>query len=242
MAWFFIEEEITSSVYLIWGEDALHIKKSLRMKPGEEVTLVSPSMTEYTCKITDTSGEAVAAEVVSRGVCSQEAKTQVTLYQALTKGDKMDFIIQKCVELGVSRIVPVVTSRCISRPDEKSIKKKVLRWQKIALGAAQQSRRGIVPQVCETTTLSLAAKEAAAKGTSVVFYEKGGESIKKLIAEDENLVSIFVGCEGGFEEEEIALLNSLGTKSATLGKRILRAETAPITALSAIMFHTGNLD
>ena len=147
------------------------------------------------------------------------------------------------MELGVTEIVPVVSSRCVSRPDEKSIRKKVERWQKIALSAAQQSMRGTVPQVSSAVSFEEAVRNAAENSRGIIFYEGGGESLRKLISEDkkEN-ISIFIGSEGGFELSEVEFAKEQGVVSATLGKRILRAETAPLAALSVIMCLSGNMD
>lgn len=239
MAWFFTEENFKDK-YVISGEDAQHIRKSLRMKEGEELTLVSPDKEEHLCKI-ESINEDVTVREISSKKCEQEPTVKVTLYQGLTKGDKMDFIVQKAVELGVSEIVPILTNRCISRPDQKSMKKKTERWQKIALGAAQQSRRGIVPEVKPLLTLKEAAEDTK-DDVSMVFYEGGGDSIASLMKNSPKTVSIFIGSEGGFEESEIEMLRSKGVTNATLGKRILRAETAPLAALSAIMFYTSNME
>ena len=240
MAWFFTEENFDDK-YIIEGEDAQHIRKSLRMREGEELTLVSPDGTEHLCVVENLS-EGVEVKEVSSKSCEQEPSVKVTLYQGLTKGDKMDFIIQKAVELGVTEVVPVLTDRCISRPDEKSMNKKIARWQKIALGAAQQSRRGIIPQVKPLLSLKEAAEKAKASDVSIVFYEGGGKTISSLLENNPSDISIFIGSEGGFEESEIDALYKTGTINATLGKRILRAETAPLAALSAIMFFTDNMN
>lgn len=240
MAWFFADKDFKDK-YIIVGDDAQHIRKSLRMKEGEELTLVSPDGIQHLC-VVERLAEGVLVKEVSAKPCLQEPTVKVTLYQGLTKGDKMDFIVQKAVELGVTEIVPTLTDRCISRPDEKSMKKKTERWQKIALGAAQQSRRGIIPQVKPMLTLKEAAQRAKEDEVSIVFYEGGGETIASLLKETPKTVSIFIGSEGGFEESEIEYLVGAGTVNATLGKRILRAETAPLAALSAIMFYTGNMN
>lgn len=240
MAWFFTDENFTDK-YIITGEDAQHIKKSLRMKEGEELTLVSPDGTEHLCVI-ENLAEGVEVKELSSKLCEQEPSVKVTLYQGLTKGDKMDFIVQKAVELGAREIVPTLTNRSISRPDEKAMMKKCERWQKIALGAAQQSRRGVVPQVKPMLTLKEAAEKAKADDVSIVFYEGGGEPVATLLKENPKTISIFIGSEGGFEESEIELLVKSGTSTATLGKRILRAETAPLAALTAIMFFTDNMN
>ena len=242
MAWFFIDEQIEGSTYLITGEDARHIEKSLRMRVGEDLTLVDPCKMQYLCSISGFEPSGVQVEVTDKKLCESEADVQITLYQSLTKGDKMDLIVQKAVELGVHRIVPVVTSRCVSRPDEKSLRKKIERWQKIALGAAQQSCRGIVPEVADALSFSQALDEAAKLDTSIIFYEGGGESLKSFTDKGFDTMGIFVGCEGGFDIAEVEKAKGNGILPATLGKRILRAETAPLAALSAIMCLTGNFD
>ena len=139
------------------------------------------------------------------------------------------------------RIVPVLTSRCVSRPDEKGAKKKTERYRKIALEAAQQSGRGIVPEISEMLTLKQAAAQDNAE-TKIVFYEGGGAPLKEIIGSQTKSVSIYIGPEGGFEEAEVKLLCEAGAVQATLGKRILRTQTAPVAALSAIMILTDNLE
>ena len=154
----------------------------------------------------------------------------------------MEYIVQKCVELGVSKIVPVISARCISRPDAKSLAKKQLRWQKIAREAAQQSRRGIIPTIEPAVSFKQAAVMCSRNELNIIFYELGGESVKKLITGNPKTIGIFIGSEGGFEENEVNLIKQNGGTAATLGKRILRAETAPLTALSIIMYETGNFE
>ena len=238
-AWFFTEEEIETSKYIITGEKAKHIRV-LRMKSGEELTLVTPSGVQHNCVIENVNQNLVEVDIKESMPCRNEPDVFVTLYQALLKGDKMDFIVQKCVELGVSRIVPVMTARCVSRPDEKSLKKKIARWQKIALQAAQQSRRGIIPEVCPCISLKQAAEQSAENDKNIFFYELGGESVKNILTEQPKTIAMFIGSEGGFEKTEAELVLSHGATAATLGKRILRAETAPLAALSIIMYQTDN--
>lgn len=242
MAWFFVENEIVTDTYILEGETARHILKSLRMKIGEEVTLITPSGIQADCVIDNTTNEQVYLKILNSKKCENEPDAKVTLYQALPKGDKMEYIIQKSVELGVSRIVPVISARCISRPDEKSLKKKQVRWQKIAKEAAQQSRRGIIPVVENTLNFKQAVAQLSNNSANIIFYECGGESVKNLLKSSPQEINIFIGSEGGFEEEEVNLVKKAGGNSATLGKRILRAETAPLAALSIIMFETGNFN
>lgn len=240
MAWFFTEENITENTYALYGENARHISKSLRMKKGEELTLVTPDGTQCECVICDITADCIVLEITEKKPCENEPDVFVTLYQALPKSDKMDYIVQKCVELGVSRIVPVVSARCISRPDEKSMSKKRERWQKIALQAAMQSRRGIVPEVGECITFSQAAEACKESEKSIIFYELGGEKVRDIIPEKPKSIAMFIGSEGGFEQAEVDKVIEAGGKPATLGKRILRAETAPLAALSIIMYQTDN--
>lgn len=241
MAWFFTEENILTDNYVITGENAKHIEKSLRMKVGEELTLCTPDNTQCNCVITNIAPQQVYVDIKEKVPCENEPDVKITLYQALPKGDKMDYIVQKCVELGISEIVPVISARCISRPDEKSLKKKTTRWQKIALQAAMQSRRGIIPEVKDALTFKQAVQNAD-HDTNIIFYECGGDSVKTIIKDDVKSIGMFIGSEGGFEEQEVQSVLENGGKSATLGKRILRAETAPLAALSIIMYQTGNFD
>ena len=153
----------------------------------------------------------------------------------------MEDIIQKCVELGIFSITPVLTKRSISRPDEKQAAKKQQRYAKIALEAAQQSGRGIVPEIKMMTDFKKAVSECEAD-LIIIFYEGGGESLKSLINKDIKSIAIFIGPEGGFEKEEVDAVIKKGGINATLGKRILRTQTAPVAALSAIMLLTDNLE
>ena len=235
MAWFFSETEIKTDKYLLSGENAKHAQV-LRLRPGEAVTVVTPCGEQCECEVFEGS----LLKVIDRKPCQNEPDVFVTLYQALPKGDKMDYIVQKCVELGVSRIVPMITARCVSRPDEKSLCKKRERWQKIALQAAMQSRRGIIPEVAGCVRFSQAAELTRENDKTIFFYELGGESLKKILTDKPKSIGIFIGSEGGFEQSEVDAVISNGGKAATLGKRILRAETAPLTAMSIIMYQTDN--
>lgn len=241
MAWFFVDR-IDGDTHRITGEDARHITKSLRMACGEELTLCDRQGREYTCVIRGIDGAGVLAEVLRDAPCQNEPGIRVVLYQALPKGDKMDLIVQKAVELGVTDIVPVVSSRCISRPDKKSLDKKVQRWQKIAAQAAQQSRRGIVPKVCGALSFEEAVKDAQSCEKQILFYECGGQSVGSLLQKEDKSAAVFIGSEGGFAPEEVQQVLQNGGRAATLGRRILRAETAPLAALSIMMYATGNME
>ena len=183
----------------------------------------------------------VTVDIISQNPCENEPDVFVTLYQALPKGDKMDFIVQKCTELGISRIVPMISARCVSRPDEKSLKKKCERWQKIALQAAMQSRRGIIPEVTPCISFKEATEQTKQNEKTVFFYEMGGESgIKNLNGLKTKTVVMFIVSDGVIELSDVDSVTAIGGQAATLGKRILRAETAPLAALSIIMYETDN--
>ncbi len=235
MAWFFSEEEISSEIYLLSEENQKHARV-LRLRDGEAVTVITPNGEQCDCAYK--SGGTL--RVLSRKPCENEPDVFVTLYQALPKGDKMDTIVQKCVELGISRIVPMLSARCVSRPDEKSLRKKRERWQKIALQAAMQSRRGIIPEVADCVSFAQAAELTKENDQTIFFYELGGDSVKDILTGKPQTLGMFIGSEGGFEASEVQQVLSGGGRAATLGKRILRAETAPLAALSIIMYQTDN--
>jgi len=239
MAWFFTSGIVTP-LFTITGEDARHIERSLRMVRGETLMLCDGAQTEHSCVIEEFSPAGVEVRVTGSRPCQNEPSVQVTLYQAMPKGDKMDAIIQKAVELGAHAVVPVISARCISRPDEKSLRKKEARWQKIARQAAEQSRRGIIPRVGNTIPFDEAARQGSAADASIIFYECGGDSVKTLIPPGCKTMAIFIGSEGGFEESEVRAVLQNGGRAATLGKRVLRAETAPLAALAVLMHETGN--
>lgn len=229
---------VSGDIVTLTGEDAAHISRSLRMRPGEMLTLSDGAGTDYEAELVETGSE-VVARILSRSPCKAEPQAKITLFQAMPKGDKMEFIIQKATELGVSVIQPVLTSRCVSRPDEKSMKKKLERYRKIAQEAAGQSGRGIIPQVLPLITLSQAAEQMPAK--TIFFYEKGGERLSAIVTPQDKEIGMIVGSEGGFSQEEADFLAGKGAFTATLGARILRCETAPIAGLSVILSLTGDI-
>lgn len=226
---------------LLDGEQARHIAKSLRMRVGDMLTLSDGQGRDYGCQIEEITKDTVRLKVCYTQASGSEPECKVTIYQGVPKGSKLEDIIQKCVELGATRIVPTLTKRCVSRPDEKGAGKKNVRYQKIALEAAQQSGRGIIPEVSPQLTLKQAIADDDSE-VKIVFYEGGGEPLKSLVFPDTKSVSIYIGPEGGFEEEEVALICKSGAAQATLGKRILRTQTAPVAALAGIMLLTGNLE
>ena len=225
----------------ITGEDAKHLSTVLRMKTGELVVLCDNNGTDSLCRICLCQKETVELEVLESRKNDAEPSVEMTLFQCLPKSDKMDFIVQKATELGAVNIVPVLSKRCVSRPDEKSALKKTQRWQKIAEEAAKQSGRGRIPEISPLTDFRKAVEEYSGKGTGILFYECGGKQISQLVTDKTAKIGIFIGSEGGFEPEEAAFAEERGIVLATLGKRILRCETAPVAALAVLMNLTGNL-
>lgn len=230
---FFIEN-ISDNNYTLTGEDAHHAIKSLRVKIGENIILCDKNSFEHICKVEKISKDEVLLSAIKSQKNTSESNIKITLYQALPKNDKMDLVVQKSVELGVFKIVPIETSRCISKPSEKSISKKIERWQKIAKEAAKQSGRGIIPNISSPLKLDEAISKIKDYDKSLVFYENGGEKIKNSLKTYDKNISIFIGPEGGFETEEIDKLKSFGATISTLGTRILRTETASLAAISVI--------
>ncbi|MDF2568379.1 MAG: hypothetical protein K0R90_1835 [Oscillospiraceae bacterium] len=236
----FFVENIAEKKATITGEDAKHIVKSLRMTTGEKLVICDNKGYDYECVI-DKLGDAVELSILSREKNQSEPNANVVLFQAMPKSDKMDFIIQKAVELGVNQIVPVLTSRCVSRPDKKSMSKKTERYQKIAVEAAKQCGRGKIPVVDNIIDYTECLSKMQKFEKSMLFYELGGRRIDEIITQDMKDIAILVGSEGGFEQSEVELAVQKNIAVATLGKRILRCETAPLCSLSIIMNITGDI-
>ena len=225
---------------VIEGADARHIGGALRMTPGETLTLCDGRGTDYACTVTAVERERVTLSVDAAAPSSSEPSLAVTLYMGLPKGDKMELIIQKAVELGVTAIVPVAMSRCIVKLDGKDAAKKQARWQKIAAEAAGQSGRGIIPVVETPISWKQALSRFAAERT-LLCYEGGGQPIGTLVTPADRAVSLVVGPEGGFDVAEVEAVLQAGGKIATLGPRILRCETAPLAAIAVLMEKSGNM-
>lgn len=234
-------ENINDEKIILDGESARHIAKSLRMRVGDVICVTDGGGDDYGCQIEEITKDEVVLKVCYKQACESEPSCRVTIYQGVPKSSKMEDIIQKCVELGVCKIVPTLTKRCVSRPDDKAAGKKNQRYQKIALEAAQQSGRGIVPKIENMKTFRQAIAEDESD-VKIVFYEGGGEKLADIVKLDTESVSVFIGPEGGFEQEEVEQIEASGGVRATLGKRILRTQTAPVAALTAIMLLTGNLE
>lgn len=238
---FFVEEsQIQGSEIVIEGTDVNHIKNVLRMKPGEEIMVSNGTDKHYICSILTISGEQVVAKIVDIDTNSTELPVKLYLFQGLPKADKMELIIQKSVELGVSEIIPVAMKRCVVKLDGKKEKSKLTRWQGIAESAAKQSKRMVIPNISGVMNFKEAVAYAKTLDYNIIPYEfaNGMEKSKQIVKEigQYKSVGIFIGPEGGFDEAEIAYAKENNMQIISLGKRILRTETAGLTALSIIMF------
>lgn len=243
---FFVEQNqilVENHRAVIIGEDVNHIKNVLRMKPGEEISLVvSGCDKEYRCGISQYTEDVVECELLFIKDSNSELPCEVTLYQALPKSDKMELIIQKAVELGVSRIVPVATKRAVVKLDNTKEEKKIARWNAISEAAAKQSKRGVIPKVSSVMTFAKAVEDAKSCECRLIPYElsdSGGmDTTRKLIGSIKpgDRVAIFIGPEGGFADEEIEIARKAEVEPITLGRRILRTETAGMVVLSWLGF------
>lgn len=234
-------ENISESEVVINGGDFNHIKNVLRMKIGEKFIANDGSGASYCCSIREFVGENVIADIEKGQLESTELPVKLVLFQGLPKSDKMETIIQKSVELGVSEIVPVEMLRCVVKLDEKKKKSKLSRWQSIAESAAKQSGRTVIPEVKSAMSFEKALEYAKELDLLLVPYECA-ESVKALQEKLGGIksgmsVGIFIGPEGGYEGSEIEKARNCGGEIVSLGKRILRTETAAIAALSICMFN-----
>ncbi len=236
---FFLSASPNDGFFEITGDDARHISFSLRMRCGEHLVVCDGEGTDYECVIQTIDGQTVKAEVLEKRPTVTESPVKIRLYQSVPKGDKFDYIVQKAVELGVSEIVPVYSSRCIIKPDAKSEEKRLARLSKIAGEAAKQCGRGIIPKVLPHMRYADAVR--AAYGSTFLCYEdEKSYSLKEYLHDfaekGEKTLGFFVGPEGGYAKEEVLLASERGIPSAKLGNRILRSETASGFVLSCIAY------
>lgn len=236
----FFDDTFTTAHPYLTGEHARHIGLSLRMRVGEAVTVCANGI-DHQCEIVHITPETIELSVLSAAPCAAEPTVRVVLYQALPKADKLEQIVQKAVELGVSEIVPVLTKRCVARLTAKEFEKKRSRYEKIAQAAAMQSGRGMIPCIGALCTLEQAARQMQQKDVAVVLYEAEGGVRFSQIRADAKQYAVLIGSEGGFDPQEIALLQQYDVTPVWLGKRILRCETAPVAALAVLMHLTSNL-
>lgn len=237
----FFTDNISDETAVISGEDVKHITSVLRMRRGSPAVLCDGRHTDYLAELDEVSGDNCTFKVLEKSVNEAEPNIYLRLFQAMPKSDKMEFIVQKAVECGASEIIPIFTIRCVSRPDEKQMSKKLPRYQKIALEAAKQCGRGIIPTVKNAVEFTDLKNFISPENTGIMFYECSDVPLKNAVSEFRKNVDIVIGSEGGFEPAEAEELQRLGFAAASLGKRILRCETAPIAAISILMNMTGNM-
>ena len=238
---FFVDDcQIGKEYVTITGSDVNHISNVLRMKQGEELWISDGGKKEYRCTIEEFSPDEVLLHIIYAQEPDYELQSRIYLFQGLPKADKMELIIQKAVELGAYEVIPVETKRCVVKLDGKKAAKKVERWKQIAESAAKQSKRMLIPNVHEVLTFKEALKYAESMDVRLIPYElaKGMQETKEILADIQpgQSIGIFIGPEGGFEEKEVETAISEGAKPITLGKRILRTETAGLAILSVLMF------
>ena len=241
MARFFVApEEMKDDRIILTGENAQHAKV-LRLKAGETVLVCDGQGMECLCEVESLTNQEVELAVTERRVSATEAAVKVSVYMAFPKADKLEHVIQKATELGAYEIVAFPSGRCISKPDDKSLKKKLERWQKIAASAAEQSGRGVIPEVIALPSYAAAMERAAKADKALMFYENEHATTLRMALEQGSFqtVSLLTGPEGGLEEKEVEQARNAGLQVCTLGSRILRCETAPLCALSAVMYATG---
>jgi 16S rRNA (uracil1498-N3)-methyltransferase len=237
---FFVENgQITGKSIIIEGSDVNHIRNVLRMKTGEKIRISVHEGSSYFCEIAEIAEDRVTADVLWEAPVT-ELGCEIILFQGLPKSDKMEWVVQKAVELGAAAVVPVEMKRCVVKLDAKKKKNKVSRWQAIAESAAKQSKRSYLPQIYDVMTLKEAAAFAKELDVCLVPYEneRGMAATKEAVSQVRpgQKVGIFIGPEGGFDENEIGLLKDAGGMLVSLGKRILRTETAGLVMLSFLIY------
>lgn len=241
MTRFFVEaQDLSGDTLHLTGENFQHAKV-LRLKPGERMLVCDGQGEEALCTVRQVGAAELELEVLERRESETEAAVRVSVYMAFPKADKLEHVIQKATELGAYEIVAFPSARCVSRPDEKSLRKKLERWQKIAASAAEQSGRGRIPEVVTLGSFKEALERAKQADQALLFYENEHAVTLRMALESGafQTVSLLTGPEGGLEEAEVDQARKAGFQVCTLGSRILRCETAPLCALSAVMYAAG---
>lgn len=245
MQHFFVTpSQVKNSQIFVEGSDVNHMKNVLRMRIGEEVMISDGNNLKYLCEIIAYEEALAVLQIKETQESDSELLSKIYLFQGLPKQDKMELIVQKCVELGVYEVIPVATKRAVVKLDEKKAKKKAERWQEISKSAAKQAGRGYIPEVKGVMSYKEALCYSKELDVLLLPYElaEGMAETKKLIRSISpgQSVGVFIGPEGGFEKEEVEAAMETGAKAITLGKRILRTETAGLTMLSILMFQLEN--
>lgn len=244
---FFVEEnQIENNKIYIEGTDVNHISNVLRLDKKEKIQICNKNTLEnYIAEIEEIQKEKIITNIVEKLQTIVESNVEIHLYQGLPKADKMELIIQKTTELGIYKIIPVDMIRCVVKLDEKDAKKKIERWQKIAEGAAKQSKRDIIPKIENKVKLKDLIDKIKEYDIFIVAYEEETtktlkQVLKKLENKNNYKIGILIGPEGGIDSKEIKILKENGAVITTLGKRILRTETAPIAMVSNVLYELEN--
>lgn len=238
---FVLPETLSGRFAVLEGEQAAHAKV-LRLSCGDEVTLCDGQGHEARCTISELSEKRICLAIHEETASKGEPNLFCSVYVGFPKADKFEHVVQKATELGASEIIVFPCARSVSRPDEKSLKKKLERWQKIAASAAEQSGRGKIPEVLALPTYEAAIARASSAELSVLFYENERTVSFRSACSQVHTAALMTGPEGGLTEHEVQLAQNAGMRVCSLGPRILRCETAPLCALSALMFQAGELD
>lgn len=239
---FFVDpEEIGDASIRLTGDQAAHIAKTLRMRPGDLLTVCDGANIDRVCRIVSLSAREVEAEILSAETCASEPSLELTLFLSLPKSDKLELVVQKAVELGAARICVFRSAYSIPDPDRQSFEKRLQRLGRIAREAAGQSLRGRIPAIEGLFGYDEMLERASRCDAALFFYERGGRDLKTLLRDDVRTAAVVIGPEGGFSEEEHRRAGEAGLMTATLGPRILRCETAAICAVAAVLFQAGEL-
>lgn len=243
---FFVEKEninLENNTCIIEGEDVKHISKVLRCKIGEKLEVCDKQSSEYICEITNIDKQEVTLDILEKKDIKRESDLKVKLYQGLPKSTKMEMILQKLTEVGVDEIILVSTKRSVVKVEDKKEGKKLERWERIIYEAAKQSKRGKIPTLRGILSFNEALEDMKNNDMNICPYENEKTVSIKSAIKDANIgnIGIFVGPEGGFEEEEIERLQNIGSKVVSLGPRILRTETASVVASSIVLYELSDL-
>ncbi len=238
---FFDDENIIDDIFEVGGEKYNHIVRSLRMSVGEKILFCDGNYYDYDCEIIDINNECVKLKVINKYFNKTESKLKITVFQCLPKGDKMDDMVKRCVQFGAYEIIPVLSKRCVSRPDSKSMSKKIERLNKIARSSAMQSMRGYIPVVKPILDFKTAIQVMKEYSSAFICYE--GENTNNILRSDMigSNVAFLVGPEGGLDIDEVNIALNSGIKCVSLGRRILRTEDAAAFFIPIILSVSGNL-
>ncbi len=239
---FLPEIDLGAELVTITGRDSVHIASALRMRPGESLIICDGEGKDAVCIIKSAKADETVCEIVDIKPSPAELPVKTYIYQSLPKGDKFEFIIQKATELGVSGIIPVLSDRCISRPDGKAFEKKLIRYKDICREAAQQCGRGVIPQIFPLAGFKKAVCSLPDNAAGIFCYEKEKDtSLRRVLSGiiKGKEIHVFIGPEGGFSDAEKELADAAKLVSVTFGERILRCETAPVYVMSAISYEFG---